>query len=164
MAPTIATNALSAAICKGVTEGNASLVQAILGQSDKRHDLRNAVQQNADKVWEVDGELKLLKGIMVTLVGSGDGSTGMVPRLEVDMKKLGGDMASLKVEISEVRSDVGVINRNIESIMNAQSIQKSWTDGWKGVGVAIGSIAACITVIGGVIGVVVWLFTHGVRS
>ena len=154
---------LSKAIADGVSAGNDALLQSLTAQADKRHELRDKVQTTVDKVWEIDGELKLLKGIMVSLVGSGDGSTGMVPRLETDLKTLGGDVAEMKSEMNQLGSDVRGIRQDIATIMTAQSTQKSWTDGWKGVGVAVSIIAAALTAIGAMLTGMIWLFQHGVK-
>lgn len=156
-------NALSAAICKGVVEGNVALVSELSKQAEKRHDLRDAVQANADKVWEIDGELKLLKGVMVTLVGSGDGSSGMVPRLEKDLKSLGDDMSSVKSDMREVQGHVSGIRDDVKTILESQSTQRSFVDGWKGVAVALGIVGTCFTIIGGIITGLVWLFQHGAK-
>lgn len=155
-ATTFDLNALSMAICRGVTEGNAPLVQAIVQRADKNHDLRNAVELNAAKVYEHDTEIKLLKGSILSLIGNGDGSTGSVPRLE-------SSMSALRTDVSGLRGDVASMKASLDKLTVGQAEQKSWTDGWKGVGVAIGIITACFTVIGGVVTALVWLFTHGVK-
>lgn len=163
MAPSFDLNALSTAICKGVVEGNAALVANLVAQDAQRHNLHDAVQQNADKVWEIDGELKLLKGVIVSLVGSGDGSSGMVPRLEKDLKQMSGDVVLLGAEVRDMRADVNNIGNDIRAIRSSQTEAKSWMDGWRGVGIAVGIIGTCTTVIGGIITGIVWLFTHGVK-
>lgn len=161
---------LTAAVCAGVVEGNKPLVAALIDVRDKKHDLRERVQDNADKAWEIDGELKLVKGVMVTLVGNGDGSTGMVPRLERDMGSMGNqisevrnDMAALKAQVQNLSGTLGQINENIKALSAGQAQQKSWTDGWKGVGVAIGIISACLSVVAVMVSAIVWLFTHGIK-
>jgi hypothetical protein len=164
VAPALDLNALSMAICKGVVEGNAPLVTMLSTQGEKRHDLRNSVQENTDKVYALDSEVKLLKGVIVSLVGDGTGSSGMVPRLERDLHTLGSDMSAVKTEMREVRADVSGIRDDIKAIRSAQSEQRSWIDGASGAG-AVGKflIGACIAVIGGVITVLVWLFGHGIK-
>jgi hypothetical protein len=154
---------LSTAICKGIVEGNSAMAAALIAEANRRHALRDMVQTNTDKVWEIDGELKLLKGVMVTLVGSGDGSTGMVPRLERDMRSLGEDVAGIKTDMREVQGDVAGIRQDITKILNSQAGQQGWMDGWKGVGVALGIIGTCVTVVGGIITALIWLYAHGIR-
>lgn len=163
MAPNFDLNALSTAICKGVVEGNAALVANLVAQDAQRHNLRTAVQQNADKVWEIDGELKLVKGVMVSLVGNGDGSSGMVPRLERDLKQMGGDVVLLGAEVRDMRADVSNIGSDIRAIRSSQTEAKSWMDGWRGVGIAVGIIGTCASVVGGIVTALIWLFTHGVK-
>jgi outer membrane murein-binding lipoprotein Lpp len=153
--------ALSAAICDGVTKGNESLIAALVTVSGNSHALRNQVQANVDKVWEIDGELKLLKGVTVMLVGSGDGSTGMVPRMEKELGEVKSDVSDLKSDVREVRGDVSTIMGDIKAIRESQATQKSFMDGWKGVAVALGIVGACMTIIGTLIAGAVWLFQHG---
>jgi hypothetical protein len=109
------------------------------------------------------GELKLLKGVIVSLVGSGDGSSGMVPRLEKDLKQMSGGVVLLGAEVRDMRADVNNIGNDIRAIRSSQTEAKSWMDGWRGVGIAVGIIGTCATVIGGIITGIVWLFTHGVK-
>jgi hypothetical protein len=154
---------LRTAICKGVAEGNAPLVAGLVATAEKRHDFRDAMQTNVDKVYQLDGEIKLLKGMMVSLMGTGDGSGGVVPRLERDMSKLGTDMASITAEMKEVRSDVSSMKDDVKAIRDAQTKQENWSSEVKG-GTATGKwlIGMAITVISGVISAMAYLFSHGI--
>ncbi len=157
MAPsTLDLNALSASICRGIVEGNGPLVSAIIAASDKGQEIKAAVAQNSAKNWELDGEVKLIKGVIVALQGNGDGSTGMVPGMQRDMKAIGDQVARLT-------SAVDGMALQVSKLMKGHAEQKSWTDGWKGVGIAIGIMSACLTMVGTLIAAIVWLFTHGVR-
>jgi outer membrane murein-binding lipoprotein Lpp len=160
MATGLDLNTLSAAICKGVVEGNAGLVTSLASYGTQNHTLRDKVQQNADKVWEIDGELKLLKGVIVSLVGSGDGSSGMVPRLERDLKQVGDKVVTLSSEVQELRTDVSNIGSDIRAIRESQGESKTFMDGWRGVGIAVGIMGMCATVIAGVVTALFWLFMH----
>lgn len=143
--------ALQRSITQGVIDGNKPIIDALLADGGKRHDLRQALQQNTDKVWEMDGELKLIKGWLITLMGNGDGNGGMVNRIDRDMTTLSDDVAGLKAQVAEV-------NKKLDSILPALSAQKSFTDGWKGVSIALGIIATCLSIIGGIGAGIIWLF------
>jgi hypothetical protein len=152
------TSSLATAVCKGVVEGNAQLIAVLAGEAKLRHDLRNTVDENAHKLWEHDGELKMLKGVIVSLTGNGDGSTGLVPRMEKDLRGVSEDVSTLKGDVRGLKQDVSTIMGDIKAIRHGQSVQKSFMDGWKGVAVALGIVATCITVIGGIVALVlrVW--------
>jgi hypothetical protein len=160
MATGIDINALSAAICKGVAEGNALLIANLAAGNDPNHSLRNKVQANIDKTWELDGEIKILKGGFVSLIGAGDGTSGMVPRLEKDLKQVGEKVIFLSSEMQELRTDVSNIGSDIKSIRVSQGESKTWMDGWRGVGIALGIMGTCATVIGGIVTALFWLFMH----
>jgi hypothetical protein len=149
-------NALSSAVCKGLIEGNAPLVAAIVSGRNANHDVREHLQINTDKIYSLDTEVKLLKGVILSLNGTGDGSTGSVPRLE-------SGMSALRADVSGLRSDVTSMKAAVDKLTAGQAEQKSWTDGWKGIGVAVALIGTCFTVIGGIITALVWLFQHGVK-
>jgi hypothetical protein len=166
MAPTqpIDLHALTSAISKGIVEGTTGVVSGLAESAKKRHDFREIVDQNVHKVWELDGEVKLLKGMMTSLIGTGDGSSGMVPRLERDMSALGKDMASVKATVQEMQADISGINRNIETILAAQQEQQNFVSEVKG-GSLVGKflIGMSVTVIMGVVSGLLWLMTHGVK-
>lgn len=148
--------AIQTAICGGVVEGNKPLIEALLRDATKRHDVRNSFQAQTDKIYEIDGELKLVKGMLNTLMGSGDGNGGIVNRIDRDMGTLTEDVSALKSQVSE-------INRKMDKVIAGNEKSSSFMDGWKGVAMALGIIATCITAIGGMIGAMVFLFSHGLK-
>lgn len=156
---------LKESICEGIVQGNAPVVAAFTRDSDRRHDLSNAVETNTLKITQLDIELSLLKGYMAILIGEGkDGSTGTIPRMEQGMQDLRNDVTSLKGQVVDLTKNVEKMSQNVETIMSTQvkqSLQTSWTQGWKGVGAAIGVVAACVSIIGAMIAGIIWLYTHG---
>jgi hypothetical protein len=112
------------------------------------------VQSNIDKIYALDTEVKLLKGVILSLNGTGDGSTGSVPRLEAGM-------SALRSEVGGLRSDVTSIKDAVDKLTAGAGDQKAWTDGWKGVAVALGVIGTCLTIMGTLVAGAVWLFQHG---
>jgi hypothetical protein len=157
-------NALQTSISRGIIEGTAGVVSSIADSAKKRHDLREIVDSQMNKVWELDGDVKLLKGMMSRLIGTGDESSGMVPRLERDMSALGKNVAALTTTVQDVQSDVTDMKGNIKTILDAQTKQNSFQAGILG-GAAVGKwlVGTCITVIIGVITGLIWLFGHGIK-
>lgn len=153
---------LAASLCRGIADGNRELVTAIVTAGDKRHELRDTVQQTVDKNWEIDGELKLLKGVMVTLVGDGSGASGLVNRLEKEVHGIGTRVTTLTTEVSGLRGDMERVAESIDILSKAQSKNRSFMDGWKGVGIFLGIVGTCLTIMGSLIAGLIWLFTHGV--
>lgn len=151
---------LVASISRGVADGNAALISQLVNRSDANHDLRGIVQVNIDKTYALDAEVKLLKGMIFSLLGNGDGSTGMVPGIQRNVTDMGGEVAGLKADIGQVKRDISGLDAKIDKMLIAQSEQKSWTDGWKGVAVALGILGTCITIMGTLIAALVWLYTH----
>jgi hypothetical protein len=96
----------------------------------------------------------------MSLTGQGDGSTGAVPNMQREIRAMSGDMDALKAQVGMVQNDVAAMSRKLDQVLGQNVTQKAWTDGWKGVGVAIGIMGTCLTVIGSLIGGLVWLFTH----
>jgi len=163
--PNLDLKALSAAICEGVARGNETLIASLVIESNKRHDLRNIVQTNVDKIWEVDGELKLLKGVTVMLVGSGDGSTGMVPRMEQEMAELKDSVSSVKSDMREIVGSVSTMKDDVKAIRDSQASQAIKEAQVTG-GVAVGRwiIGVCIAIIGFLATALIWLFSHGLHA
>jgi len=157
-------NALTVAVSKGIIDGTANVVAGFATAAEKRHAMQNDLQDSTHKVYELDGEIKLLKGMMISLMGNGDGSSGVVPRLEKDMSTLGTDMASVKAEMREVRSDISSMKDDVKAIRDAQIKQENWSAGVKG-GTSVGRwlIGMAVTVISGIISIVVYLFAHGLK-
>lgn len=163
MAPTtIDLKALSDSICDGIVKGTAGVISEFSRGADSRHKLANDVQVSMNKVYELDKEMVLVKGMLVALIGKdADGSSGLVPRMDSDMKELKTDVTTIKGEMREMKEDFGAMAANIKTILAAQSKQTSWTDGWRGVGFAVVFGATCVTVIGGVVAGLLWLYQHG---
>jgi hypothetical protein len=155
--------ALGQAITRSIVDGNEALVRSLMDRSDRNHDLRGVVQANTDKVYALDAEVKLLKGVIVALNGSGDGSSGSVPRLEAGVTGLRSDVAALSGEVGAMRGEMRSMGLEVKALSAAQTQQKSWTDGWKGVGVAITIMGACVGLMGAAAAAVIWLFSHGVK-
>ena len=151
---------LESAISKGIIAGTAGVVTSFATESSKRHDLRNTVDQTMQKVYDLDREVVLLKGMMTSLIGKGDGETGMVPRLERDMSSLGKEMTEVKTEVQELRADVASVKEDVQAIRAAQANQTSFTDGWRGVGVFLGIMATVISIVGGTVLGIIWLYRH----
>jgi hypothetical protein len=164
MAVNPSTAALSMAISKGVTEGLSPLLSAIAGNSSKSHDLRNLVQVNTDKMYSLDGEVKLLKGFVVSLMGTGDGSSGSVPSLQKDVRLMGEDMSTLKSDVRDLRGDIRTIGEDLKAIRQAQANQDALTNKASG-GLVAGRwlIGTFVTLILMIISTVVYLFSHGVK-
>ena len=155
--------ALADSISDGIIRGNASVISSFTNESDRRHSLANAVQQNADKVYQLDKEMVLVKGMLVALIGKdADGTTGLVPRMDSDMRELKTDVVIIKGEMKEMKDDMSAMASNIRVILDAQGRTNSWMDGWRGVGAAIALGATCVTLIGGVIMALWWLYQHGI--
>ena len=138
--PTFRANELVAAVCRGVAEGNKDLIAALNGTSSKRHELRDMVQTVVDKNYALDTEVKLLKGWMVTLVGDGSGSSGMVPRMEKDINEM-------KESVSRLSSDVRTMGADLRRLADNTDKNNEFRWGWKGVATAIGIITALIGVL-----------------
>ena len=141
-------NSLSKSLSDGITAGTAQVVSSFAASAE-----------SSRKVTELDKEVGLVKGYLTSLIGAtADGSTGMVPRLERDMQELKTDMTTVKSEVRELKVTVDEMGKNIKTIMEAQADQASWMAGWRGVGVAIGIAATCITIIGGIVAAIIWLY------
>lgn len=154
MSPNTALNldAMQSAVCRGVVEGNKELVAAFIGERKGRHDLRDVVQANSDKVYQLDAEVKLLKGFMVTLVGNGDGSTGMVPRLEKDMKSMGEDISSLTSDVREVTTALKAMAEDVRSLVEAKEKSQGFMAGFSGAKIALAVISTIVTILAFLIG------------
>lgn len=144
-AATLNIDSLQAAVCKGVVEGNRELVAAITETRDKQHDLRGVAQANVDKVYALDREVGLLKGFIYTLMGSGDGSTGSVPRLERDVTAMGEKLTALTVTVNSMAA-------NINTLVSKQEANDQFRWGWKGVAAAVGIISAFIGIVAFLVG------------
>lgn len=138
-------DALQAAVCKGVVEGNRGLVTAITEVRDKNHDLRGVVQANADKVYALDREVGLLKGFIYTLMGSGDGSTGSVPRLEREVSEMGEKLTALTVTVNSMAA-------NITTLVEAKEKSTGFMAGFSGAKVALGILATVVAIMAFLLG------------
>lgn len=152
--PTIKLDALQTAVCRGVVEGNKELVAAFLDERIKRHDLRDDLQTVVNKTSELDGEVKLIKGVIVTLVGNGDGSSGMVPRLEKDMKAMGEDIANLASDVRDVTTTVNVMAENIKTLLEKQEKSTGFMAGFNGAKIAV-------TILGTIVAILTFLLARG---
>jgi hypothetical protein len=163
MAPSqIDLKALSESIADGIIRGNSGVVTGFTTESDRRHRLADAIQSNTDKVYQLDKEMVLVKGMLVALIGKdADGSSGLVPRMDSDMKELKTDVVIIKGEMREMKDDVASMAANIKVIMDSQGKTNSWLDGWRGVGFAIGFAATVIAVVGGIVSGLLWLYHNG---
>lgn len=139
--PTVNLEALQTAVCKGVEEGNRTLVVAITETRDKQHDLRGVVQANADKVYALDREVGLLKGFIYTLMGSGDGSTGSVPRLEREVSEMGVKLTALTVTVNSMAA-------NITTLVEAKEKSSGFMAGWSGAKAALLILSAIVAILG----------------
>lgn len=153
-------NRLQESISSGIISGTAGVVAGFAAEASKRHDMRGVVDQTQQKVYELDREVVLLKGMMTALIGKGDGETGMVPRVERDMSGLKTVVTTLQGQIRELDDKVEGMAANIQTIMDKQGTQTSFMAGWKGVYIAVGLAATCCTVIGGIVAGVIWLYHH----
>lgn len=149
---TLNIDAFQAAVSRAVVEGNRELIAAIVGERTARHDLREKVQGVADKNYELDSEIRLLKGFMVTLVGNGDGSSGMVPRLEKDMKSMGEDIANLASDVRNVTSTVNAMAENVRTLLEKQEKSTGFMAGFTGAKVALSVLAALASILAFLIG------------
>lgn len=149
------------AVAKGIVEGTLPLLKELSSHADKRHDLRNAMDTCANKVHELDSEVRGLKGVIFSLVGQGDGSTGLVPRVESEMKELKEDVATLKSDVGSIMEDIKAIRASQSKQDDLQTKSNSFMDNWKGVGIAIGIMGTCVTIASGVVAALFWLFSHG---
>lgn len=147
-APTFKIDALQAAVCRGVVEGNRELVAAFLDERNKRHDLRNDVQNVTDKTHGLDSEIKLIKGVIVTLVGNGDGSSGMVPRLERDLKVVGEDVANLAGDVRAVTATVNGMAGDIKTLLENKEKSQGFMAGWNGAKTAITILGTIVVILG----------------
>ena len=158
-------DSLTTAICRGVVEGNRELV-AVLGEDrNKRHDLRGVVDGQGNKLHELDSEIKLLKGFIFTLMGNGDGSTGMVPRLERDVREMGEsistlatNVATVTVTVQNVADDVKAVLAEQKKLAAEQDTSKNFMAGWSGAKVALSIV---ISVMTAVIGILTFLLARG---
>jgi hypothetical protein len=135
-----------------VVEGNKELAAAFLAERNDRHDIRNIVQANVSKVYELDGEVKLLKGVMVTLVGDGTGSSGMVPRLERDLKTVGEDVANLASDVREVNGKVDALTDGMRKLVQNSEKSQGFMSGFTGAKVALGIIASIVAILAFLLG------------
>jgi hypothetical protein len=157
--------ALTEAICEGIVRGNAGVVSAFSTERERRHALADDVQTNMNKVYELDKEMVLVKGMLVALIGKdADGTTGLVPRMDSDMRELKTDVTVIKGQVREISDNQEAMAVNIRSILATQGQQSSWMDGWKGVGVAIAVGSCAITFVGGIIAALMWLYQHGMPA
>jgi hypothetical protein len=162
--PAVKLNDLTNALSEAISKGNISLVNALEDNADRSVTLHSSVQENSKKVGELDTEVKLVKGVIVSLVGSGDGSSGLIPRMEKDMTGVVRDVSGIKSDIQGIKEDISqMLNNNKEdrlalivamkedraammtemiAIRTSQSRQNTFLDGWKGVGKALGILAA----------------------
>jgi len=132
---------LGTTISKGIQLGNEELLKVITIQSEKRHDLIQTVQSVVEKVYNLDAEVKLSKGMLVSLIGMGDGSTGSVPRIESDMRSLKNDMATTKSEMTEVKSEMTKMGADVKALLNIKAEFKG------GAVVSKWVVTTCITII-----------------
>lgn len=147
-------DSLTTAICRGVVEGNRELVAVLLEERNKRHDLREKMQGVADKTYELDSEVKLIKGVIVTLVGNGDGSSGMVPRLERDMKAMGEDISSLASDVKVVTTTVNSMADDLKKLVEQQDKSQGFMASWSGAKTAL-------TILGALVGILTFLLARG---
>lgn len=146
-AASISLEALQVAVCSSVKEGNRELVAAITETRDKQHDLRGVVQANADKVYALDREVGLLKGFIYTLMGSGDGSTGSVPRLEREVNEMGQKLSALTVTVNSMAA-------NITTLVEAKEKSSGFIAGWSGAKTAI-------TILGTIVAILTFMLARG---
>lgn len=155
---------LSTAICLGVSEGNKPLLAALLDSSNKRHEIRGDVDSHGNKIAELDGEIKLLKSTLVSLIGGGDGSTGSVPALQREVKALGENVIGLSGQVSNVQSDMTAMNTKIDTVISRQSANAEESARFQG-GIAVGKwfIVKLVAAASGAGAMIAWLFTHGLH-
>jgi hypothetical protein len=135
-----------------VVEGNRELIRAILADRDVKHALREKVQDVADKSFELDGEVKLIKGVLVTLVGNGDGSSGMVPRLERDLKSMGEDMSNLSSDVRALTLTMTTMAEDVRKLATQGEQSSGFIAGWTGAKTVLTIIGALITILAFLIG------------
>lgn len=139
----------------------APLVEALRQDQSYRHKLRNDIQGCVDKNAELDTEVRLLKGVQVQLMGDGSGTSGMLPALQREGTKTQNDVSELRSDMRLVKDTLERMERSMGQLQAGQVKSKTFMDGWRGLGVAIGIIGTCVTIIGGIVAAVVWLYTHG---
>lgn len=139
--------ALRDAICKAIVEGNKPLIDSLGYTGDKRHELRNVIESLQHKVYEHDGELRLVKGGLITLMGTGDGSTGLVNRLDSEVTSIGSDVAELKGGMKLLNAGMDTLSAEVRQLALTTAKSTSFMDGWKGVGIAITIMAAMISIV-----------------
>ena len=147
MTPNIKIDSLETAVCRGVVEGNKELIKAILEDRNSKHDLRDKVQDVADKTFELDGEVKLIKGVLITLVGNGDGSSGMVPRLERDLKSMGEDMSNLSSDVRALTLTMKSMAEDVHKLATQGEQSRGFMAGWSGAKVALGILATLFSIL-----------------
>ena len=165
MASSIDLKALAESISDGIIRGNAGVVTGFTTEAERRHRLAEAMQVTTDKVHQLDNEMVLVKGMLVALIGKdADGSSGLVPRMDSDMKSLKTDVVSIKGDMANIKDDVSLIVADLKVIKAAQANQTSWTDGWRGVAFAVIFGGAAVTFIGSCVMALMWLYQHGMPA
>jgi len=140
---------LSANISKEVAAG----MELVKDSKEERHRVANLAQTAVDKATTNGHRITTLEERMEALLGDGTGSNGRLAALSDTLRQT-------QLDMNEVKGDVKSIKDSISKMEPIAERSKDAMSGGRAIAWALGAFATIITVIGGVVGGVVWLYKH----